>query len=229
MKVIIYGASGMVGQGVVRECLAAADVEEVLCVGRSPLGQAHPGLRELVQADLYRYDDAVADRLVGYDACFFCLGVSVAGLDEAAYTRITHDLTLAAAEALAPRNPQMVFTYVSGASTDSSERGKVMWARVKGRTENDLLKLPFKAAYMFRPGAIRALDGIKSKTPAYRLAYVFVGPLLAPLQKLFPTRIVTTREIGLAMLEVARHGADRVILEPPDIHALARLAVTSAP
>jgi len=227
MKVIIYGASGMVGQGVLRECLAAADVEEVLCIGRSPLGQTHPKLRERVQADLFRYDDM--DQPAGYDACFFCLGVSAAGLDEAAYTRITHDLTLAAAEALASRNPRMTFTYVSGTGTDSSEQGKVMWARVKGRTENDLLKLPFKAAYMFRPGAIRALDGIRSKTPAYRWAYVFVGPLLVPLQKLFPARIVTTREIGLAMLQVARYGADRRIIEPPDIHALARIAVTSAP
>ncbi len=228
MKLIVYGASGMVGQGVLRECLAATDVEEVLSIGRSPLGQAHPKLRELVQADLYDYSEAAA-RLAGYDACFFCLGVSAAGLDEAAYTRITHDLTLAAAETLVPRNPQMVFTYVSGTGTDSSERGGVMWARVKGRTENDLLRLPFKAAYMFRPGAIRALDGIRSKTPAYRWAYLFVGPLLAPLQRLFPTRIVTTREIGLAMLEVARHGADRRIIEPPDIHALARIGVTSAP
>lgn len=227
MKVIVYGASGMVGQGVLRECLAATDVEEVLCIGRSPLGQAHPKLRERLQADLFRYDDT--EQLAGYDACFFCLGVSAAGLDEAAYSRITHDLTLAAAEALASRNPRMTFAYVSGTGTDSSEQGRVMWARVKGRTENDLLELPFKGAYMFRPGAIRALDGIRSKTPAYRWAYVFVGPLLVPLQKLFPARIVTTREIGLAMLQVARHGADRRIIEPPDIHALARIAVTSAP
>lgn len=222
MKVILFGASGMVGQGVLRECLAADDVEEVLCVGRSPLGQAHPKLRERVQADLFNYDDP--DQLAGYDACFFCLGVSAAGLDEAAYTRITHDLTLAAAETLAARNPRMVFTYVSGTGTDSSEYGRVMWARVKGRTENDLLKLPFKAAYMFRPGAIRALDGIRSKTPAYRWAYLFAGPLLGPLQKLFPAKIVTTREIGLAMLEVVRHGADRAILEPSDIHALALIS-----
>lgn len=227
MKVIVFGASGMVGQGVLRECLAAVDVEEVLCIGRSPLGQVHPKLRERVQDDLFHYGDP--GQLAGYDACFFCLGVSAAGLDEAAYTRITHDLTLAAAAALAPLNPQMVLTYVSGTGTDSSERGKVMWARVKGRTENDLLKLPFKAAYMFRPGAIRALDGIRSKTPAYRWAYVLGGPLLGPLQRMFPTKIVTTREIGLAMLEVARHGAERAILEPPDIHALARIAVTSTP
>src|SRR5579864_1453935 len=177
MKVILFGATGMVGQGVLRECLRDPRVEAVLAVGRSATGQSHPKLSELVQQDLFAYSANEA-RLKGYDACFFCLGVSSAGMSEADYRHITYDLTLAAAETLVRLNPAMTFIYVSGAGTDSSERGSSMWARVKGATENALLRLPFKAAYMFRPGVIRPLHGIRSKTPLYRAFYMAAAPLL---------------------------------------------------
>ncbi|MGH8447301.1 MAG: NAD(P)H-binding protein, partial [Solimonas sp.] len=158
MKIVLFGATGMVGAGTLRLCLQAADVEQVLVVGRTPVGQQHPKLRELLRADLHDYGD-VEQQLAGYDACFFCLGVSSAGMSEADYTRITYDLTMAAATTLAGLNPQMSFIYVSGAGTDSSERGGSMWARVKGRTENALQALPFKAVYLFRPGVIQPLHG----------------------------------------------------------------------
>src|SRR5476649_1188548 len=177
MKVIIFGASGMVGQGVLRAALLAPDVEQVLLVGRAALELRHAKLRQLTQADLFDYS-AVTAQLQAYDACFFCLGVSAAGLDEAQYTRLTYELTLAAAQPLAQRNPGMTMVYVSGAGTDSSERGRSMWARVKGRTENALLRLPFKAVYLFRPGAIQPLHGARSKTTSYRVFYSVLGPLL---------------------------------------------------
>jgi uncharacterized protein YbjT (DUF2867 family) len=219
MNIVLFGASGMVGQGVLRECLLAADVRRVLCVGRAALGQRHEKLDELVHADLSDYA-AVEDRLAGYDACFFCLGVSSGGMIEAQYRRLTYDYTLAAAGTLARLNPGMTFIYVSGAGTDSSERGRSMWARVKGATENALLRLPFKAAYMFRPGAIRPLHGIKSKTRAYRIAYAVAAPLLPLIQLLAPAAITTTEQIGRAMLHAARQGAPKVLLETRDINAL---------
>src|SRR6267378_2721490 len=168
MRVILFGATGMVGQGVLRECLINPAVERVLAVGRSATGQQHAKLRELVLQDFLDFS-AVTGELTGYDACFFCLGVSSAGMTEAAYRRVTYDVTLAAARSLATINPAMTFIYVSGARTDSSERGRSMWARVKGQTENALLRLPFKSAYMFRPAAIQPLHGITSKTRWYRL------------------------------------------------------------
>ena len=163
MKVILFGASGMVGQGVLRECLLDPDIATVLAIGRSPLGQQHEKLREIVRRDLFNYAP-IEEQLRGYDACFFCLGVSSVGMTEADYRHLTYDLTIAAAQTLAKLNPNMTFIYISGASTDSTETGRTMWARVKGQTENALLRLPFKAAYMFRPGFIQPLHGIKSKT-----------------------------------------------------------------
>ena len=219
MNILIFGASGMVGQGVLRECLLAPDVQSVVTIGRSAGGQQHPKLRELVHPDLLNYS-AIETDLSGFDACFFCLGVSAAGLSEADYTRITYGYTLAAAETLARLNPQMTFTYVSGASTDSTEQGRSMWARVKGRTENALLRLPFKGAYMFRPGIIRPLHGARSKTAAYRIVYTLLGPLLPLLQRIFPQQITTTEQIGQAMLVVARQGAPKRVLEIRDIIAL---------
>jgi len=156
MKIMLFGATGMVGQGVLRECLVDCDVTRVLCVGRKPTGQQHPKLSELVVPDMTDYS-AVEDKLSGFDACFFCLGVSSVGMTETDYRRITYDLTLAAAQPLARLNPQMTFIYVSGAGTDSTERGSTMWARVKGATENALMRLPFRAAYMFRPGFTRCM------------------------------------------------------------------------
>ncbi|HEY0295463.1 MAG TPA: NmrA family NAD(P)-binding protein [Bordetella sp.] len=218
MKILIYGATGMVGQGVLRECLDAPDVASVVAIGRTPLGMRHPKLQEIVRPDLYRYD-GLETQLSGFDACFFCLGTSSAGKSEAVYTRITYDLTMAAASLLARLNPDMVFTYVSGASTDSSEQGRAMWARVKGRTENALLKLPFKAAYMFRPGLIRATDGSVSKTPAYRFLYGLLAWLIPLLHRAFPNQVVSTREIGKVMLSLARAPAGKPIYEIRDIRA----------
>ncbi|HJY36843.1 MAG TPA: NAD-dependent epimerase/dehydratase family protein [Steroidobacteraceae bacterium] len=218
---MIFGATGMVGQGVLRECLLASDVERVLIVGRTASGIAHVKLRELRVPDLTDYSAVEAD-LSGFDACFFCLGVSSAGLSEAQYTRITYDLTLAAAEVLARLNPQMTFVYVSGVGTDSSERGSIMWARVKGRTENALRRLPFKASYMFRPGVIQPMHGARSKTRVYAVTYLLAGWLLPLLRAMSPRRVLTTESVGRAMLAVARRGAPQVVLEPGDIYDAAR-------
>ena len=219
MNVILFGATGMVGQGVLRECLLDPEVQHVLSVVRTPSGQQHPKLRELVHTDFFNYSD-VESELKGYDACFFTLGVSSAGMDEAKYRHLTYDLTLAAATTLARLNPQMTFVYVSGAGTDSSERGRTMWARVKGKTENDLLKLPFRAAYMFRPGFIQPLHGIRSKTRLYQAIYTALGPLLPLIKSAFPKSITTTEQIGRAMLQVVKHGYPKPILEAKDIIAL---------
>lgn len=219
MKILIFGATGMVGQGVLRECLLAPDVESVVAVGRNATGQQHPRLRDLVHKDMYDYS-AIEPQLQGFDACFFCLGVSSVGMKEPEYKRITYDLTLAAATVLARLNPAMTFTYVTGAGTDSSERGSSMWARVKGATENALLRLPFKAAYMFRPGMIQPLHGIRSKTPLYDAAIVVLRPVLGLAHSLWPNKVTTTEKIGRAMLAVARNGAPKVLLDPADINAL---------
>ena len=221
MRVILFGATGMVGQGVLRECLLDPEVELVVSVGRSATGATDTKIREIVQEDLWHYA-ATEKELVGFDACFFCLGVSSSGMSEAEYERVTYGITLAAAETLAPINPKMTFIYVSGAGTDSSERGRTMWARVKGKTENALLRLPFAAAYMFRPGFIEPLHGIKSKTKSYRMLYVIIKPISPLLRWAFPKMITDTEEIGRAMIAVAKHGAPKRILESKDIAAAAR-------
>ena len=185
MKVILFGATGMVGQGVLRECLLDPDVESVLAVGRNPTGQRHAKLREIVHDNFMDYS-SIESQLTGYDACFFCLGVSSIGMEEERYRHLTYDLTMAAAKALASLNPGMVFTYVTGRSTDSTEQGPVRWARVKGKTENDLLKLPFKAAYMFRPAGIQPLHGVRSKTSWVQAIYVVAAPLLSYLARTAP-------------------------------------------
>ena len=220
MDVLIFGATGMVGQGVLRECLLDPGVVRVQTVGRTATGVQHAKLREVVHADLMSYATIEA-QLRGFGACFFCLGISSAGMREADYERVTYGITMAAAEALARLNPGMTFVYVSGAGTDSSERGRMMWARVKGKTENALLRLPFKAAYMFRPGAIQPLHGVRSKTAAYRVLYSLTAPLLPVLRRIIPGLILTTDQIGRAMLVVARRGAPKPILESRDISALA--------
>jgi uncharacterized protein YbjT (DUF2867 family) len=219
MNVVIFGATGMVGQGVLRECLLDPDVTLVRTVGRKPTGISNPKLRESTSQDLWNYAGLEPD-LTGFDACFFCLGVSSAGMNEADYERVTYGITLAAAETLSRLNPAMTFIYVSGAHTDSSERGRAMWARVKGKTENALLRLPFKAAYMFRPGVIEPVHGVKSKTGLYRAFYVVLTPVLPVLRWAFPNFILTTEEIGQAMLAVAKNGAPKPVLEVRDIRAI---------
>jgi len=219
MKVILFGATGMVGQGVLRECLLDPGVESVLVVGRSPTGQRHAKLRELLRNDFVDYSD-VESQLAGFDACFFCLGVSSIGMDEARYRHLTYDITLAAARVLARLNPQMVLVYVSGRGTDSTEQGSLMWARVKGKTENDLLKLPFKAAYMFRPAGIQPLHGIRSKTGWVQAIYVATSPLLSLLNRVAPKYMTTTEQVGRAMIRVARDGYPKPVLESEDINAV---------
>jgi uncharacterized protein YbjT (DUF2867 family) len=217
MKVLLFGATGMVGQGVLRECLLDADVDGVVSIGRGVTGQQHPKLRELLHADFLDFS-AIEDQLSGFDACFFCLGVSSAGMSEEQYTRVTYGFTIAAARVLAKLNPNMTFIYVSGMGTDSSEHGRSMWARVKGKTEKELLRMPFRAAYMFRPGAIVALHGIQSRTMLYRVLYIPLGPLLPLLYKLFPKYVTTTEQIGRAMLKVAKNGWPKRVLETADIN-----------
>ena len=219
MNVLIFGATSMVGQGVLRECLAAPDVNMIKTIGRTPTGQRNLKLRELVHAEMWNYD-GIDDELSGYDACFFCIGVSSAGMDEQKYTHLTYDLTLAAARKLAGLNPQMVFVYVSGVGADSTGKSRVMWERVRGQTENALLALPFRAVYIFRPGMIQPLDGIKSKTPAYRIFYSLTKPLLPLLRAALPSQILTTAQVGQAMLNAVRRGAGKRVLHAPDIVAL---------
>ncbi len=219
MNVIIFGASGMVGQGVLRECLLDPAVTKVLVIGRSPLGVSQAKLQEILRPDVGDLADAEA-ALSGYDACLYCLGVSSSGLTEADYRRLIHDLTLQIAQTLVRLNPAMTFVFVSGAGTDSTERGRSMWARVKGETENELRRLPFKAAYMFRPGIIRPLHGIKSKTKSYRILYALMGPILPLLKFLLPGLVTTTEQLGRAMIKVARQGAPKIVLESRDINAI---------
>ena len=195
MKAILFGATGMVGQGVLRECLLDEGVTEVLSVGRSASGQTHPKLRELVLPDLFEIASAEAS-LSGYDACFYCLGVASGGLSEAQYSRITYELALRVAEVIARKNPQLTFVFISGAGTDATERGRTMWARVKGRAENALAKLPFKAAYMFRPGGIRPIHGEVSKTPLYRKLYRLTAPVWPVLERLFPGGVTNTEKLA---------------------------------
>lgn len=216
MRVLLFGATGMVGQGALLASLRDPDVSEVLAVGRAATGRSHAKLTELVRADLYDVTD-VAELLAGFDACLFCLGVSSAGMSEADYRRVTYDLTLAVAEPLARLNPAMRFLYISGAGTNA--RGRAMWQRVKGATENALLALPFEG-YMFRPGIIQPRDGIRSKTRLYRALYTIAAPLLSGLRAIAPNAVTTTDALGRAMLAVAHRGGEQRVLEMRDIDRL---------
>ncbi|GGJ79266.1 epimerase [Pilimelia anulata] len=217
MRVILYGGTGMVGQGVLRECLADPRVTEVLAVGRTAVALAHPRLRQLVPADVADAP-AYADELDGFDACFFCLGVSSVGLPAEEYQRITHDLTLAVGRVLAERSPGLTFCYVSGAGTDRTERGPRRWARVKGATENALVALPLRV-YAFRPGYIQAGPGITSRTRWYALAYSVLAPLYPVLRRVAPGWTTRTDTIGRAMVTVAERGWPRDVMTSPDINA----------
>lgn len=218
-KVILFGATGMIGQGVLRECLQDPEIASVLSISRAPTGQTHPKLREQVLAEVSDLAPIVGE-LSGYDACLFCLGVSSAGMSEQDYHRITYDVTLKVARTLVERCPDMTFIYVSGGGTDSSEKGRMMWARVKGKTENALLQLPFKGKYMFRPGFIQPMHGIVSKTALYRTLYAIGSPLYPALRVLWPNGVTSTEQLGRAMLAVAKRGAAKPILEMSDIKGL---------
>ncbi len=217
MNVLLFGATGMVGQGVLRECLLDSEVESVLAVGRAATGQKHDKLREIVHEDLFDLR-SIDGELRGFDACFLCLGVSSAGMSEEDYRRVTKDLTLTIARTLAPKNPAMTFVYVSGAGTNAE--GRSMWARVKGETENALLDLPFKAAFMFRPGGILPMHGVRSRTRLYRIVYAVMTPLYPLFKLLLPNAITTSERLGRAMLVVAKRGAPKAILETKDINEL---------
>jgi uncharacterized protein YbjT (DUF2867 family) len=220
MNVVLFGATGMVGAGTLLECLSDPRVESVTAVSRSPAGRTHPKLRELIHADFFSYDALRAD-FASCDACFFCLGVSSVGLGETEYHHLTYDLTLAAATSMASANSNMVFCYVSGVGTDSTERGRTMWARVKGKTENALLALPFKAAYMFRPGYIQPVNGVRSRTAWVQAVYTFVAPLYPLTHWLLPNNTTTTAKLGRAMIEVATTGYRERVLYSRDFNALA--------
>lgn len=215
MKVILFGATGMVGQGVLRECLRDETVDSVLAIGRNSIGQTHPKLSELRRPDMFDFGGVAVD-LQGSDACFFCLGVSSAGMAEAEYTRLTYDLTTGWAKELARINPAMTFIYVSGAGTG----GKSMWAQVKGRTEQALMEL-FPKSYMFRIGAVRAMHGETSKTRWTRIMYSVSRPLWPLVQAIAPGAMITTEELGRAMIHIARSGAPKRVLENRDLRVLA--------
>jgi len=221
-KVIITGATGMIGKGVLLECLDHPEIGEVLAIGRNSIQMKHPKLKELIHKDFTDFAN-IKDQLDGYDGCFFCLGISATGLNEPDYKRITYDFTLALARTLKDLNPDLTFNYVSGQGTDSTEKGRMMWARVKGKTENDLLKLGFKQAFMFRPGAIIPLKGIKSKTKSYQFMYDYFMWLLKIIKTLAPNSIVNTTQIGLAMINSVRRGYHKSILTPKDIIALSEI------
>jgi uncharacterized protein YbjT (DUF2867 family) len=214
MRIIIFGVTGMVGQSALRECLLDDDVQEILGISRKCTNQQHDKLKEIELenvADL----SSIEHEITGFDACFFCLGVSSAGMKEEEYRKITYDITLSVAKTFARLNPQMTFIYVSGSGTDSSEKGRSMWARVKGKTENDLLRLPFKAAYMFRPGAIIPMNGVKSKTKLYQFFYDIMKPFYPLLLK--SNGVITSEQVGKAMIQVARVGFSHPLIESHEL------------
>ena len=217
MKVIVTGTTGMVGEGVLQECLEDPRVTEVVSFTRKPFGRSHPKLKEVVHADFYDISP-VLGQLKGYDACFFCLGVTSIGKKEPEYFKLTYTLTLHVAENLCRVNPNMTFCYVSGTGTDSTEKGSSMWARVKGKTENDLMKLPFKQVFAFRPGFLKADKDAQNVLPAYKyIAWIYgIG------RKLYPKGFCTLRELGAAMISVTENGYTKKVIEVPDIVALAK-------
>ena len=222
MKVIVTGATGMVGKGVLIECLEDDQVTEVLSISRRSLGMEHPKLTELLHQDFSEFD-SVKSQLNGYDACYACMGVSAAGMSEENYTRLTYDFTLALAKMLVDLNPDMTFTYVSGQGTRSDEKGS-MWARVKGKTENDLLKLGFKQAYMFRPGGIIPVKGVVPSSKLYRRMISILGWLIRLIKWMAPNSIVNSAQIGQAMINITRRGYNKRIIDPKDILILSEEA-----
>lgn len=217
IKAVVLGATGMVGEGVLHECLKHPDVESVLAINRKPCGVQHEKLKEIIHKDFLDFS-VIETQLFGYNACYFCMGVSSIGMNEKDYTRITYNLTMHVANTLLKYNDDMTFCYVSGVGTDSTEKGRIMWARVKGKTENDLMKLPFKAVYNFRPGFIKPTPGLKN---AYK-SYKYFTPFYPVLRKLFPNYVTTLEEIGLAMINSCLKSYGKQILECNDISELAK-------
>lgn len=215
LKVIITGATGMVGEGVLHECLNHDDVENILVINRRPCGVTHPKLKEIIHDNFFDISP-IEDQLINHNACFFCLGVSSVGMKEPEFYRLTYALTLHVAQTLSTLNPSMVFCYISGAGTDSSEKGRMMWARVKGKTENDLMKLPFKKVYNFRPGILQPTKGLKNTLSFYK----YFGWLLPIIKLLSPNRLSTLRQLGIAMINIACVGYKKQIIEVKDIHVL---------
>jgi len=215
IRAIVTGASGMVGEGVMLTCLDHPDVEKVLVIGRRPCGHTHPKLEEILHKDFFNLS-AIEDQLTGYNACYFCLGVSSVGMKEEEYNKMTYVLTMHVATTLVKHNPDMTFCYVSGAHTDSTEKGRQMWARVKGRTENDLMKLPFKQVFAFRPGAMTPTPGAKNVLKAYS----YVGWLIPVIKVFFPNSVSKLGQVGLAMIRVTQNGYSKKILEVSDINAI---------
>ena len=220
-KVIITGATGMVGKGVLLECLDHAEIGEVLVIGRNSLGIEHAKLKELIHKDFFNFSE-IKNQLSGYDACFYCLGISAAGLKEDQYKKITYDFTLSLAKILVELNSKMTFNYVSGEGTDSTEKGRMMWARVKGKTENDLLNLGFNQAFMFRPGMIIPLRGIKSRTKSYQFLYDYFMWLVKLVKAISPNTVVDTTQIGLAMINSVLREYPNKILRSKDIIILSQ-------
>jgi uncharacterized protein YbjT (DUF2867 family) len=219
VNVVLFGATGMVGAGALAECLADDRVQSVVAPTRSPLNRTHPKLREVRRDDFFHYNDCRAE-FAACDACFFCLGVSSIGMDEKTYTHLTYDLTLAAAQALVAANPRMTFCYVSGVGTDSTERSRRMWARVKGRTENALLALPFNAAFMFRPGYIQPVGDVRSRTGWVQAVYRVVAPFYPVVRRLMPSATTTTANLGRALIQVAAAGYSKPVLYSTDMNRL---------
>jgi NAD dependent epimerase/dehydratase family len=217
IRAIVTGATGMVGEGVLHECLQSPEIEEILIINRKPSGITHPKLKEIIHQDFFDLSPIKA-QLKGYNACFFCLGVSSVGMKEAEYTKMTYTLTMHVAETLSKLNPDMTFCYVSGSATDSTEKGRSMWARVKGKTENDLMKLPFKAVYNFRPGYMHPTPGLKNTLPYYK----YLSWMYPVVRKVFPGAVSTLAELGQAMIKVAKKGYEKRILEVKDFVSLTK-------
>ena len=223
MKIVLFGATGMVGSGVLKECLDSNEVESILAVGRNTADVKHEKFTEIIHDDFFHYSD-IEDALAGYDACFFCLGVSAMGMSETEYTRLTYEITMKAARTLVRLNPEMTFCYLSGAGADSTEKGRVMWARVRGRLENHLLELPFKSVYVFRPAYIQPVKGVKSKTALYGFFYRLLGPFYGIWKRVAPGYVTNTASMGLAMINVVRGGWQHKIVATNAINALAERA-----
>jgi uncharacterized protein YbjT (DUF2867 family) len=220
LKVIITGSTGMVGKGVLLECLERPEIESILLLNRKSVGITHDKIKEILQKDFNNFSP-LREQFAGYDACYYCMGVSSFRMKEKEYNEITYKLTLHLAKLLSDINPGMSFCYVSGLGTDSTEKGKSMWARVKGKTENAILKLPFKSAFLFRPGFIRPMKGIKSKTPLYNSLYSVVKPIIPLVKLISPNSVTTNENVGKAMLYTTLHGAENTVLYNKDINELA--------